>query len=140
VPFTTHVLHDYTGGGYQGSSFYSESDNVVKVSVVVFSGGLGQSIPNPFHRVGMTPEQIFLYIYSGASSPDVLLGSSLPNGIFEGYSYSTGNKVTSSHFYHNYTLDGNNNVSKITLFYAQDAPNFSNFVNGGDIFITYEQH
>ena len=140
VPFTTHLVYDYVSGGYHGSSFYNEHDNLIRVSDVVFSAGLGLSIPNPFHRVGMTPEQIFLYIYSGASSADVLLGSNLPNGIFEGYSYATGNKVTSSHSYHNYTVDGNNNVSKITLFYAQDSPNFSNFVNGGDIFITYEQH
>lgn len=140
VPFTTHVVYDYSGGGYHGSSFFSESDNIIKVSDVVFSGGVGQSIPNPFHLAGLTPEQIFLYFYAGVSSPDVLLGTNLPNGIFETYSYSTGNKVTSGHSYHNYTLDANNNISKISLFYAQDAPNFSNFVNGGDIFITYEQH
>jgi len=98
------------------------------------------SIPNPFHA-GRTPEQNFLYTYlAGGLGYWNLLGNSLPNGTFEAYSYSTGSKKTISHFYYNYELDSNNNVSKITEFGAQDAPGFGTFVPGAPWNITYEQH
>ncbi len=69
-----------------------------------------------------------------------MLGSGLPNGIYESYSHSTGNKKPVEHFYNNYTLDSNKNVAKIISSLSLDAPAFNTYAPGNEIDITYEQH
>ena len=83
----------------------------------------GTDTANTF-QVGRTPEQIFLYFFSGSFGADIVMGSSLSNGTFVGYAYPIFIKETRSYFYYNYTLDSNNNVSTITQFVPLDTPNF----------------
>ncbi len=99
------------------------------------------ALPNPF-QIDRTPEQKFLYyflLYSVIGDLN-LLGSGLPNGIYESYSYSTGSKMPVEHFYNNYTLDSNKNVAKIVPSLSLDAPAFNTYNQGNEIDITYEQH
>jgi hypothetical protein len=137
-PLATYFDYAYIGNGFHGQDSHIDG-KPVQTDITVVSEGTGASIPNPFH-LGRTPEQIFLYNYFAPFAPDILLGSSLPNATFVAYFYTTGTKEARSHYYYNYTLDGNNNVVKITPFAAQDAPNFGTFVKGSDFTITYEQH
>jgi hypothetical protein len=99
------------------------------------------AIENPF-QVGRTPEQKFLYyflLFTVIGDWNVL-GDGLPNGTYEGYSYASGNKLPSSHFFNKYTLDGNKNVSRIETSQSLDAPAFGTFSQNFTADITYEQH
>jgi hypothetical protein len=100
-----------------------------------------QSIPNPF-QAGRSPEQKFLYYFlllSIAGDWNVL-GNSLPNGVYESYSYQSGDKKPVSHFFNKYSLDSNQNVSEITTSQSFDAPGFNTYTPGFTADITYEQH
>jgi hypothetical protein len=138
------IFHDYsyTSGGIHGEDGHTGGSTPTPVQTLwtLVSAGTGTSVPNPFH-INKTPEQIFLYYNFCESLGDWnLLGNSLPNGIFEAYSYTSGTKKAISHFYSDFSFDSNNNVSGITTFGAQDAPNFGTFVKGITSNITYEQH
>jgi hypothetical protein len=137
-PLATYFDYAYTGNAFHGEDSHIDG-KPVQTDFTVFAEGTGIPFANPFHA-GRTPEQIFLYNYFGVFSPDILLGTSLPNGTFIGYAYPTGIRETRSHFNYNYTLDANNNVVKIVQSAALDAPNFGTFVKGLEYTITYEQH
>ncbi len=134
------IFYDYSyiGNAYQGQDSHIDG-NPVQTDITVFSSGTGVALSNPFHA-GRTPEQIFLYNFLGLFSPDVILGTSLPNGTFVSYFYTTGVKEARAHFNYTYTQDSNNNVSSITQNAAYDAPNFGTFTSGITYKITYEQH
>jgi|SRR5450432_274768 len=99
------------------------------------------AIHNPF-QLERTPEQKFLYYFFLLSIVGDwnVMGDGLPNGMYESYSYFSGIKKSLSHFFNDYTLDSNNNVSRILTSQSLDAPAFNSFSKGFTVDITYEQH
>jgi|GEM_PF-2835755 len=148
------VRFNKTQFGSGGTLFYNYVSNALQSSYIVDDLGRKQDLwasyaPNPSapalgnpFQVGRTHEQKFLYYFFlfGVIDDYDVLGDGLPNGIYEGYTYSGVNKIPSYHFFNSYTLDSNKNLSRIARSLALDAPAFSTYSQNFTVDVTYEQH
>jgi hypothetical protein len=137
-PYARYFDFFYDAGG----GLHSESSHYIGQAIQdIFSVSIassGATIPNPLHK-GRTPEQNFIYFFVLQAVDYVnVLGDGLNTSTYEAYSYSTGSKVAGTHYNYSYTLDSNQNVSKISQSYALAG---STSYQPGIVWnISYEQH
>lgn len=136
---TTAINYAYNDdGGVQSESDLQENGTNTDIWAY-FSAGTVTPIDNPF-STGKTMEQRFLYDTHVPFNAADMMGIKWSSGIYESYTYTTGQKEPYVHFWNQYKVDSNGLVVAVTKQYTYVGDKTGAVVTANPIYITYEQH